>query len=74
MSCSSPATQDSFSYVDLCASYMTDWADQALRVVEALHRLIVFSAESPHITTLVKVLWAGRVEILANLASEGLVE
>ena len=33
-----------------------------------------FSAESPHVATLAEVLWAGRVEILAHLGSEGLVE
>ena len=45
-----------------------------MRVVETSYRLIVFSAESPHVTTLEEALWAGRVEILANPGSEGLVE
>ena len=53
---------------------MPDWTDQAMRVVKASYRLIVFSAESPHVATLAEVLWAGRVEILAYPGSEGLVE
>jgi len=74
VSCSSPAAQDGLFYVNLCPSFMSDWTDQALRVIKASYRLIVFSAESPHVATLAEVLRAGRVEILAYPGSKGLVE
>jgi hypothetical protein len=45
---------------------MSYWADQAIFVVKTSNRLVVFSAETPHIVALAKVLWTGRVEILAN--------
>jgi len=67
VSCSSPATQDCRSYVDLCPTYMAYWADQARGIVKASYRLVVFGAETPHIATLAKVLWARGVEIMANL-------
>jgi len=37
------------------------------RLVKALYRLVVFGAEAPHVAALAKVLWARRVEIMANL-------
>jgi len=67
VSCSSPATQDCRSYVDLCPTYMAYWADQARGIVKASYRLVVFGAETPHIATLAKVLWARGVEITAKL-------
>ena len=67
VSCSSPATQDCRGYVDLCSTYMAYWADQARWIVKASYRLIMFGAETPHIATLAKVLWARGVEIMANL-------
>ena len=67
VSCSSPATQDCLSYADLCPTYVSYWADQARWIVKASYRLVVFGAETPHITTLTKVLWARGVEIMANL-------
>jgi len=46
---------------------MTYWADQAIWIVKTSYRLVVFGAETPHIAALTKVLWTGRVEILADL-------
>jgi len=42
-------------------------ADQARWIVKASYRLVVFGAQTPHIATLAKVLWARGVEIMANL-------
>jgi len=46
---------------------MTSWANQAIWIVKTSYRLVVFGAETPHIAALTEVLWAGRVEILADL-------
>jgi len=67
VSCSSPAIQNCRSYVNLCPTYMTSWANQAIWIVKTSYRLVVFGAETPHIAALTEVLWAGRVEILADL-------
>ena len=65
--CSSPATQNCLSYVDLSPTYMIYWADQARWIVKASYRLVIFGAETPHIAALTEVLWARRMEIMANL-------
>jgi hypothetical protein len=72
MSCPSPATQDCRGYVDLCPSYVAYGADQARWIIEASYRWVVFGAEAPHVAALAKVLWAGGVEIMANLVIQGL--
>jgi len=46
---------------------MTDWAKEAGRIIKALHRLILCCTESPHISAPSKVVWAGGMEVLAQL-------
>ena len=72
MSCPPPTARDCRGYVDLCPANVAYGADQAGRIIIATYRLVVFSAEAPHIATLAKVLWAGGVEIVADLVIQGL--
>ena len=66
MSCSAPAAEECLGYVYLGPSNMADWADEAGRIIKALHRLILCCTESPHISAPSKIMWAGGVDFLAH--------
>jgi len=57
MFCSTPA-QNSLINVYLCSTFVPDRTDQAVRIVEAAHGLVIFSAEPPQVATLAKIFWA----------------
>ena len=61
VSCSAPAAEESLSYVHLGPAGMANGADEAGRIVKALHCLIVHRTESPHIPTTAEVMWTGEI-------------
>ena len=66
MSCSAPAAKECLGYIYLGPAGMADWADEAGRIVKALHRLILCRAKSPQITTPAEGMWTGVVKFLAH--------
>ena len=66
MSCSAPAAEECRSYIHLGPAGVADWANEAGRIVKALHRLILCRTKSPQITTPTEVMWAGVVKFLAH--------
>jgi len=66
MSCSAPAAKEYLGCVHLGPSDVADWANESGRIVKASHRLILCRTESPHISTLAKVVWVGGVEVFAH--------
>jgi len=70
--CPPPTNKDCRGYVNLCPANVAYGADQAGRIIIATNRLVVLGAETPHVATLAKVLWAGVVEIVADLVVQGL--
>ena len=61
-----PATEECLGYVYLGPAGVADWANEAGRIVKALHRLVLCRAESPHITTSTEVMWTTVVEFLSH--------
>ena len=66
MSCSAPAAEKCLGYIYLGPAGVADWADEAGRIVEALHRLVLCRAKSPHVTTTTKVMRTGVMKFLSH--------
>jgi len=66
MSCLAPAAKKCLGYIYLGPAGMADWADEAGRIVKALHRLVLCRAKSPHVTTTTEVMWTGVVKFFSH--------
>jgi len=58
---------DGRGYVNLCPADVANGADQARWIIIAANRLVVLGAETPQVTALAKVPWAGVVEMIFDL-------
>jgi len=65
--CPPQATKDGRGYVNLCPADVANGADQARWIIIAANQLVVLDAETPQVTALAKVLWAGVVEMIFDL-------
>jgi len=66
MSCFVPAAKECLGYIYLGPAGVADWANEAGRIVKALHRLVLCRAESPHITTSTEIMWTRVVKFLSH--------
>ena len=61
-----PAAEDCLGYVHLGPSAVSNRADETGGIIKTSHRLIMFCAKTPEISSSSNIVWAGGVEFLAH--------